>query len=406
MESGNVDVEVEVKGSSDDDVFNNDELNSILVKTTTGKTISLEVKGSDTISNLKAKIQAKEHIPFDQQELVYHEMVLEDIYTLAYLRINKDSTLTLMRKLSVFININIKNLQGKLIFHSLKVKPSDTIRSVKTKLCCFEDVLAFNENVLDDSGTLADFHIFNGCTLTLIPKYSKSMKIYVKTLTRKTISLSVYPTYTITKVKSVIELRERIPCDEQVLIFNKMVLDDTCTLFDLHINRKSTLTLMRKSRGFMNIFIKTLTGETITLEVKPLHTINNVKARIQDKTHVPVDKQVLNFNEMVLDNMSTLADYNINKGSILTLMSRGCMHIFIKILSGETVALDAKPSDTIRHVKSKIHDMECIPPCQQRLVCMGNELEDSATLADYHITEESFVFLVLRYKDRMMKVFD
>ncbi|MFS8014883.1 putative Ubiquitin-like domain-containing protein [Helianthus anomalus] len=85
---------------------------SILVKTAAGKTFSLEVKGSDTIGNVKVKIQAKEHIPFDQQELVLHEMVLNNMETLANLCIEKDSTLTLMSMLSAFIHISITTLHG------------------------------------------------------------------------------------------------------------------------------------------------------------------------------------------------------------------------------------------------------------------------------------------------------
>ncbi|KAJ0537705.1 putative Ubiquitin-like domain-containing protein [Helianthus annuus] len=89
----------------------------------------------------------------------------------------------------------------------------------------------------------------------------------------------VKPTDTIAQVKLEIEREEQIPFDEQALIFNNMVIEDSCTLFDLHINMKSTLVLRRKSRVFMKIFIKTHTGETIHLEVKPSDIICNVKSK-------------------------------------------------------------------------------------------------------------------------------
>ncbi|XBI68790.1 hypothetical protein VPH35_047943 [Triticum aestivum] len=210
------------------------------------------------------------------------------------------------------MNIFVKNPTGRTI--RVWVHPSDTFRSVNEKISRSED-----------DSTLADYNIQQDSTIDLEEK----TQIYVmETLMGRIINnLDVDILDTIDRVKAKIYALQGFPIDQQCLIFAGRRLENgNRTLADHNICKESTILLVLHPcipRGDMiQIFVKVLTGKTITLEVGSLDTIDSVKVKIYERNYAPFPKeQRLIFAARQLES-GTLADYKVHEECTLHLCLR------------------------------------------------------------------------------------
>ncbi|XXG44017.1 hypothetical protein AAC387_Pa01g3921 [Persea americana] len=220
------------------------------------------------------------------------------------------------------------------------------------------------------------------------------MKIFVKVL--KTIALKIKKTDTIRNIKARFQDEEGIPETLQEMFFAGNHLNNNQTLADCNIQKHSTLHMFVQSKVGMQIFIKIpSTNKSVTLDVKPWDTIQNIKAIIHDKEKVAPEQQRLIYAGRTLEDSQTLAAYDILAASTLHLVicPTDKLQIFINTPEGNNIMLDVKIWYTIEDVKVMIESILGVPLNALQLIHAEKTLIDSCTLIDYNIGQGSTLHL-------------
>eukprot|EP01101_Sappina_pedata_P009034 TRINITY_DN513_c0_g2_i1.p1 TRINITY_DN513_c0_g2~~TRINITY_DN513_c0_g2_i1.p1 ORF type:complete len:173 (+),score=38.02 TRINITY_DN513_c0_g2_i1:30-521(+) len=150
----------------------------------------------------------------------------------------------------------------------------------------------------------------------------------------------------------------------------------------------------------MHVHINILTGRGFDLQVELLDSVLDLKKKIQEAEDIPSKFQRLSFGNRELSDNNTLADYNIQHGSNIHMVTRvqgGPMRVHITTMIGKTITVEVERTDSVLDLKNKIQETEGIPSNLQRLIFDGKELnDDGLTLSDYDLKYGSKIELATK----------
>jgi hypothetical protein len=224
------------------------------------------------------------------------------------------------------LKIFILNLTGKTI--SIHSKYNDSIRDIKSQIYDKEgipinhQILIYSRQPLEDSKSLAYYHIHNESTVYLMQNLRGGMQIFIETLLGNQITIDFELSDTIHNIKARIQDKEGIPIELQRLIYKRQVLEDNKTLADYNISKEDTIYLIRRVRSTMQIFIQTFTGKTILIDCEEYDTVEVIKSKILAKEGVDIKKQMLFLNEKQLEDGRSLTQCDIKRDSTILLEIR------------------------------------------------------------------------------------
>ena len=395
----------------------------LFIRGLAGKTMTLNVRMTDSIVDVKSLIEQREGIPLLQQKLMYKTKQLRD-GTLGEYGVKNETTLDLSLSLcgGGCMELYIKTNTGKTLL--VEADSSNTVLELKEKI--FEQKghpirqqrLIFVGMELEDQRRLADYNIQRATTLHLVisqPSDERGLNITVITHTGYEICVRAALSHKIESLISAIEDSEGIPKHCQQLFHRGVQLHPQKLLKDCNFDSSPSskhILLYLQLKGQIKIFVKILSSSSknsavqsfekkIVVRVDREMKVSSLKKIIEFREKIPIYFQTVLFNGKVMDDDHLLEQHFITNKCVLHLWPERLhlgshLKITVKTPANSLDLSTLSPSTKIYDVKMKSLCLkEGNSPVEQCCLFYDNLLlNNERSLRDYMITSGSKLYLV------------
>jgi hypothetical protein len=361
----------------------------ILVESTTGGKLPMEVEVRDTISSIKDAISAGLDIPVPRQILKYNGNVIDDnSKTIEALKIKDGDVLTVE---PMTIKITVKTPNGTQI--QLTVDPEIKLSELQHQLAAESGIAANNQNISkrgtdfnEPNATIEECGIADGAVLDLEPKV---ISVDVMLPSKETLRIELSPKDDISAVKAIIASKSGLEARRQVLKHGEQPLaDESVTVRDLGLTDSSSIDVDILK---VPITVNIPDGKWIEMMVDPTICLSDLKRDLEAETGIAAQNQLLTKKGNELQDPSkTLYDFDIEAGTILDLEPK-FINVHVTMPDGSAIEVEISPNDSASVIKEKIAAKTGMPVPRQVLSFNGSGFPDDVKARDVGLRQGSLI---------------
>lgn len=355
----------------------------IQVQTMDGKTIALEIEPSQYLSDIKRQLETDSGLHAANMQLSQNNRILDnDIKTAQDYDIQPNAVLELTPKQ---MPIRVLLPDGKEI--EIQIRPSDTPHAIQQAIESKSGLAPSRQKVLYQGTEMPMDQTARAIGIQpgdLLQVDFNTVPITVKTMDGRQILVDVDPSDNLGDIKKQLEKESGVPAKNiQLFIDGNALEDDSKAAKDYGIQSGSELDLEPKS---IAITVELPDGKTVPLEISPGDTVDDLKAKIQTKSGLAPDRQVVCHQGRKLPTDGTkVRQMDIPEGATLQ-VDLHTIPITVNTMDGRAIQVNVEPSATLSEVKKQLEEKAGIPAGNISLSLNGNPLdENDKTLHDYGI---------------------
>ncbi len=367
----------------------------LLIKTFTGKTITVFAPPGGTVRDLKETINDKEGCPVDEIVIMLGGDELEDERILDHHQVQQGSTLLVTFKPKEKLKLSVFNTVRSKMMCIEDVNVTDSISQIEHRLSLqismpkYLITLVHNGMILGKHHTVKQCNLNNDSVLHLYMPQPQELTITVQTVAGLKCSVTISSFHSVADLKASVENILGVLSNEQVLLYRGNYLDNSAYISDFVISNNRTVYLFLRRGLNRNIVLKQPGNKVVRLQIPVDTSVAHLKSIIGTNEHISSNRVTACYNGVELESFYTLGDYLVPEGAelnvILHLEDVFTISIQPTNSNHKLFTLRVDSQDSVGVFKLRVATYMKVPVNRLSLSCCGVYLLDNCLIRECNL---------------------